>query len=175
MHERTSSRRVGRRLALLVTIASIAVLSIGVMPSAADHGGPHVTMLARSTFTDAVAAQVRVKLDGRATQVVNVGDASDAVLLTIVIPDGAVAPWHGHSGPGFLLNAGPGTLTSVLSTDCVAREYGPGEALVDPGAGTQHAAWNESGQEVVIYALFLGVDNGPVTPGSPPADCDVLP
>jgi hypothetical protein len=164
-----------RRLTLLVTMASVAVLSIGVLPSVAEHGGPHLTVIQRATFSDDVSVKVKFKRDDQPTQVINTRDASDAVLATIVIPDGALAPWHTHAGPGFLLNTGPGTLTSVLSSDCEVRDYPPGSALIDPGHGTQHAAWNASGEEVVLYALFIGVGNGPVLPGSPPADCDVLP
>jgi hypothetical protein len=164
-----------RRAALVATIVGVALLSVAVLPSAADHDGPHVTPLGRATFTDDVKAQLRVKLDGRARNVINVGDVSDAVLVKVEIGHGAVAPWHGHAGPGFLLNTGPGTLTSVLSSDCVPRQYPAGSAFVDPGQGTTHAAWNDSGQDVVLYALFLGVANGPVLPVSPPGDCDVLP
>jgi hypothetical protein len=170
-----SPRRPIRRGVLLLTIVSIALLSIGVLPSAADHGLPHATPLFRAMFSDDVSVQVKVKRDGRMTEVVNVKDASDALLVIIELEDGAVAPWHGHTGPGFLLNTGPGTLTHVLSSDCIPRQYPPGTAFVDPGRGTLHAAWNDSGEDVLLYAFFLGVTNGLAFPADPPADCDVLP
>jgi quercetin dioxygenase-like cupin family protein len=97
------------------------------------------------------------------------------VFLEITIHDGARVPWHAHSGPGILVNTGPGTLTSVFGGDCVVREYGPGQAFVDHGGGTFHAAINDSGSDLVLYAVFLGVDNGPVLPADPPPGCDPFP
>jgi hypothetical protein len=170
-HNRTARRRV---VAVLAIIA-VAAPAVGVLPSAADHGGPHLEPLARGSFSDDVAASIRAKLDGRRTHVRNVSDASDVVVLRITIDDGARAGWHGHTGPGILVNTGPGTFTSVISDDCVPREYGPGEALVDPGQGTLHAGWNASGETVVLYAIFLGIADGPVFPADPPDDCDPFP
>jgi hypothetical protein len=164
-----------RRLAGLLALLAAATLAVGVLPSAADHGIPHAQQLARGSFTADVAAKIKVKLDGRQTEVINLQDASDLVFLEITIHDGAQAPWHTHSGPALLVNKGPGTLTSVVGDDCVPRHHGPGEALVDPGQGRLHAAFNDSGQDLVVYAVFLGVENGAVLPAEPPADCDVLP
>jgi quercetin dioxygenase-like cupin family protein len=165
-----------RRLAGLLALLAAATLAVGVLPSAANHGVPHAVPLARGSFAhDDVGAKIKVKLDGRRTDVIDLKDASDLVFLEITIHDGAQAPWHTHSGPAFLVNNGPGTLTSILSDDCTPRHYGPGEALVDPGQGTLHAAFNDSGQDLVVYAVFLGVDNGPVLPTEPPADCELLP
>jgi quercetin dioxygenase-like cupin family protein len=170
-----TSGNTKRRLAGLLALLAAAMLAVGVLPSAADHGVPHAVPLARGGFTDDVAAKIKVKLDGRNTDVVSLQDASDLVFLEITIHDGAHAPWHTHSGPGFLVNKGPGTLTSFVGDDCIPREYRPGEALVDPGQGRLHAAFNDSGQDLVVYAVFLGVDNGPVLPAEPTANCDVLP
>jgi quercetin dioxygenase-like cupin family protein len=161
-----------RKLSGLLVLVALAVTAVGVLPSAADHELPHVQPLARGTFTDDVSAQIKVKLDGRATQVRNLRDASDAMVLQITLAPGAHAPWHTHAGPGILINAGPGILTNIISDDCVPRDYGPGEAFVDPGHGTLHTARNDSDHDVVLYAFFLGVANGPVIPASdPPADC----
>jgi quercetin dioxygenase-like cupin family protein len=162
-----------RRLGGLLVLVALAVAAIGVLPSAADHGLPHVEPLARGTFTDDVAATIKVKLDGRRTHVRNLRDASDAMVLQITIAPGAHAPWHTHAGPGILVNAGPGTLTNVVADDCVPRDYGPGEAFVDPGHGSLHAARNDSDHDVVLYAMFFGIANGPVIPApEPPDDCD---
>jgi quercetin dioxygenase-like cupin family protein len=169
---RSGNFSITRRLAALVAVAVLAVLAISVQPSAADHGLPHPEALTRGTFLDAVSAQLKVKQDGRGTRVMNVQNASDVVMLKITIHDGAIAPWHAHWGPGILINAGPGTLTSVLSDDCVPRQVGPGKAVVDPGGNVLHAAVNNSGQDLVLYAFFLGVEGGPVLPAEPPADCD---
>lgn len=176
MDEQTNrSATKKRRVVGLVALLGVLTLTVGVLPSAADHGLPHPVPLARGSFDDAVAAQVRVKLDNQRTHAINVKDASDVVFLEITIHDGARVPWHAHSGPGLLVNKGPGTLSSVFGDDCVVREYGPGQAFVDHGGGTLHAAFNDSGSDLVVYAVFLGVDNGPVLPADPPPDCDVLP
>jgi quercetin dioxygenase-like cupin family protein len=170
MERGSTKRHRGIRSIAVVGALGVAI-AITANPSAADHGVPHAEVLTRNTFTDDVAAQFRVKLDGQRTLVRNLNDASDAVVLRITIQDGVVAPWHTHSGPGVLLNTGPGTLTSVLSDDCVARDYPPGTALIDPGQGSLHWATNNSGEDVVLIALFLGVAGGPVIPADPPAEC----
>jgi hypothetical protein len=175
---RESSRghgRSSRRIAAIGAPLGLVLIVIGVMSSAADHDGPHVDLLARTTFADDVAVQLQVTLDGQATRVIDLADASDAVAAMITIPDGVQAPWHTHAGPALLLNAGPGTLTSVIADECVLREYPAGAAYIDPGEGSLHSAINESGEDVVLYAIFLGVEDGPVIPADPPADCDLLP
>lgn len=68
-----------------------------------------------------------------------------------------------------------GTLTSLHGDDCVPQEFPPGSVLFDRGQHSVHAAFNNSGDEVVVYATFLGVANGPLIPAEPPADCDPLP
>jgi quercetin dioxygenase-like cupin family protein len=160
-----------RRTTALLALIGLAVLVVGVLPAAGDHGLPHPQLLARGSFVDEVSAQIRVKPDEGGRQVINVKDASDLVILEIVIHAGAHAPWHTHSGPGLLVNMGPGTLTSFIGDDCVPVEYPPGTAFIDPGQGTPHAAVNNSEAEVVLFAVFLGVGNGPVIPTDPPADC----
>jgi quercetin dioxygenase-like cupin family protein len=174
-NNRSTPQPTKRRTVAVLTIAGLAALAIGVLPSAAHHGLPHPELLARGAFTDDVGATVKSKLDGRGTRVVNVRDASDLVVLKITIEAGGIAPWHAHSGPGLLVNIGPGTFTSILSDDCIARDYKAGEALVDPGGRTLHAGRNDSDHEVVLYAIFLGTEGAPVLPArEPPADCDVL-
>lgn len=45
----------------------------------------------------------------------------------------------------------------IFAEDCVEREYGPGDALVDPG-DTVHTALNPSSDgETVVVAVLLGV------------------
>jgi quercetin dioxygenase-like cupin family protein len=167
-------KRTRTLLLLLSAAVACAVLIVGVQRAAADHGLPHPELIARGSFTDGVAAQIRAKVDPYGTQVANVQDASDLVILKITIHDGAIAPWHTHTGPGLLVNAGPGTLTSI-DANCTVREYPAGTALVDIGQGSPHAAFNHSGQDLVLYATFVGVEGAPVIPAGPPANCDALP
>jgi quercetin dioxygenase-like cupin family protein len=161
-----------RRTTALLALIGLTVLVVGVLPAAGDHG-PHPQLLARGSFVDEVPAQIRIKPDKGGRQVINLKDASDLVFLQFGIADGVQAPWHTHSGPGLLVNLGPGTLTSLIGDDCVPQEYPPGTAFVDPGQGTPHAAVNNSGHDLVLYVVFLGVGNGPVLPTDPPADCSL--
>jgi quercetin dioxygenase-like cupin family protein len=139
------------------------VLAIRPMPALADHGLPHVEQLARGQFFDDVAATFRAKI-GRNTTAVNLRDASDLVVLRITIEAGGYAPWHTHSGTGFLVNLGPGTVTNAIGEDCAPQLYYPGDAFADPGNGALHAVRNDSDQEVVLIAVFFGIEDGPVTP-----------
>jgi quercetin dioxygenase-like cupin family protein len=181
MEELTNSRHgAEHRRAFVVGVISLAavgalvllVAGIGVPASAADHGAPHVEPLTRNSFVDDVAVQVQVRTDTLTVER-SLEDASDVVVARITIGPGVVAPWHTHHGPAFLLNTGPGTLTSVLADDCQPRDYPAGAAFLDPGSGSLHAAVNNGAEEVVLYAIFLGVSNGPVIPAEPPTDCEV--
>ena len=72
------------------------------------------------------------------------------------------------------MNLGPGVLTNFIGEDCEPRLFYPGDAFVDPGHGELHAVRNDSAEDIVLLATFLGVENGPVTPEPEPGDCDVL-
>jgi len=155
----TLRRRIGKTAAR----AALMTLAISPVPALADHGLPHIEQLARGAFFDDVAATFRAKV-GQSTRAVNLRDASDLVVLRITIEAGGLGPWHTHSGTGFLVNLGPGTLTNVIGDECMPRQYFPGEAFADPGNGTLHAVRNDSDQEVVLMAVFFGIEDGPVTP-----------
>jgi hypothetical protein len=102
---------------------------------------------------------------------VQIRDASDLVVLRITIEAGGIAPWHGHTGTGFLMNLGPGTLTNYLGEECEPRLFYPNDAFIDPGHGELHAVRNDSEQEVVILATFLGVEDEPVISEPEPSSC----
>jgi quercetin dioxygenase-like cupin family protein len=163
-----------KRLLLVSLIATVG-LGIGVVASAADHAQPQVEPLARGEFVDDVAAMFQVKSEDGRTHVLRVNDASDVLVAKITIPDGARVGWHSHSGPVFGVNAGPGTVTSFHGDDCVPEEYPPGSVLFDRGQHSVHGVFNNSGQDVVVYATFLGVQDGALIPEEPPAECDLLP
>jgi hypothetical protein len=116
------------------------------------------------TFTDDVAVQVRNKLDGRRTTVANLQDASNMIVVEIIIQPGARAPWHTHHGPGMLAVTN-GEVVWVHADDCVQRPYAEDTAIVDTGFHTAHMAFNPSGSEATrLVAVFLGVPaGGPVT------------
>jgi quercetin dioxygenase-like cupin family protein len=116
----------------------------------------------RHEFTDEVAAQIRLKPEGRPLKVVNLDDASRMVVLKITVQPGARFPWHTHPGP-VLVAVTQGDLVYVYGDDCVERTYPTGTALADPGSNV-HFAFNPSGGETVVIATFLGVPaTGPLT------------
>ena len=68
----------------------------------------------RAVFTDDVAMQIRNKLDGQSTDVINVSDPSRIVTAKITVQPGAQFPWHTHPGPVFVTVA-EGELTYVAA------------------------------------------------------------
>ena len=144
-----------------------ACTAMAAFSAVADHGLPHPELLGRGTFFDAVSAMLKVKgIDG-GTQVLHLKDASDMVVLRITIQAGGIAPWHTHTGPG--------TLTNVVGERGLPRMYVPGDAFVDPGIGEPHAARNDSAEEVVLLAVFYGIEGSPVVPTAGPEGCHFLP
>lgn len=170
------------RLAILGAMIGALGLALAVVltvvPSSADDEPPPPIaaepLTAMSQFTDDVKAQFRFKLDGRATTVVNVKDASRTMVVKFTVQPAARFPWHTHPGP-VIVNMVEGTLTLVNASDCVERPYGPGTAFVDPGHGNVHTAFNGTANPIVFYATFFEVpEGGPFTiPVDPPADCQV--
>ena len=139
-----------------------------VVPIAVEQLGP------RAVFTDDVAMQIRNKLDGQSTDVINVSDPSRIATAKITVQPGAQFPWHTHSGPVFVTVA-EGELTYVSADDCVERPYLAGTAFVDPGHGHVHTAFNGGDTVTVLYATFFEVPaSGPLTiAAEAPTDCTV--
>jgi hypothetical protein len=175
---RTNPRLRGGAAILLIASIGLA-LAWGVtitQASHADHGPISVEILTgRAQFTDQVAGQLRVKLDGRATSVLNMRDLSRTVVAKITVPAGAHFPWHTHPGP-VIVNVAAGTLVYVNAKDCVERSYAPGTAFLDPGRGNVHTAFNPSTTETtVLFATFFEVPPAPapltITEGVTPGNC----
>jgi quercetin dioxygenase-like cupin family protein len=119
-------------------------------------------LTSRHEFTDDVAAQFRLKPEGRPRKVVNLEDPSRMAVLKITIQPGARFPWHTHPGP-VLVAVTQGDLVYVYGDDCVERTYPTGTALLDPGSNV-HFAFNPAGGETVLIATFLRVPaTGPLT------------
>jgi hypothetical protein len=161
---------------------AIVALGLGaafIVPSAAGQQPEPIAvevLTPRSEFTDDVRGQFRVKLDGRATNVVNMHDASRTVVARITVQPGAMFAWHTHPGP-VIVNVAEGELTYVNATDCVERPYQAGAAFVDPGHGNVHTAFNPSDGVTVLYATFFeSPAAGPLTVTAgigAPAGCHV--
>ena len=120
-------------------------------------------LTARHEFTDDIAVQVRVRPDGRPTEVVNIKDASNTAVLRFTVQPGVRFPWHSHPGL-VMVTITQGELIFVYANDCIERRYPAGTAFVDPGFGNVHYAVNRTGAETVLVATFLGVPaTGPLT------------
>lgn len=133
-------------------------------PSAAVTEMPPIfiePLTGRFAFTDDVSLQARIKLDGLATNVVNVPDPSNVTVLRITVQPGARFPWHTHPGP-VVVSVAQGELTLVYANDCVRRPYTQA-VFIDPG-NSVHMASNPGATPTVLYATFFGVPPaGPIT------------
>jgi len=110
----------------------------------------------RHAFDGDVSVEITQDLKGLAEQSIAFDDASHLAVVRFTIQPGAVFPWHTHPGT-VLINVTEGDFVFIFAEDCVDREYGPGDALVDPG-DTVHSALNPSrNEETVVVAVFLGV------------------
>lgn len=170
-HRRVMVAGLGLILAMAAAIAT-------VLPSLAQEPPPPIAVEIltpqRAAFTDSVSAQFRYKLDGRATNVLNLQNASRTVVARFTIQSGAQFPWHTHPGP-VIVNVAQGELVYVQASDCIERSYPAGTAFVDPGGGNVHTAYNPTGGVTVLVATFFGfpldgpLSNTNVTPGT----CDI--
>ncbi|HVL86049.1 MAG TPA: cupin domain-containing protein [Pseudonocardia sp.] len=182
---RPMSRATRGRIALVAALMAAGLLALGALTGfvgnagagQGEHGHGEITTTPigpRSAFTDDVDARIRFRFDGKGRQVVNVDDASRITTLAITIPPGGVFPWHTHPGP-VLINVAEGEFVYRLAADCVDREYGPGEALIDAGGDNVHTAYNPGTGPTRVIATILGAPaDGPLTvpaPGPDPAVC----
>jgi quercetin dioxygenase-like cupin family protein len=166
-----------KRGAALAAAALIAVLliSASVVPSTAQQPPPPIAtefLTERAVFTDNVDLKFKVKLDGKATDVVNLKNPSRTVVARITVQPGAEFGWHTHPGP-VVVNVAQGELTYVAADDCVEREYPAGTAFIDAGGDHVHNAANRTNDPTVVVATFFRAPpTGPLTiPAEAPADC----
>lgn len=168
-----------RRNVWATTLVGVGIAAALVLPSAAQEPPIAVELLTpRSTFTDDVSAQFRVRFaDGGPTRVLNAKDASRTAVAKITVQPGARFPWHTHPGP-VIVNVTDGAFVYVQADDCVHRPYGPGTAFVDPGHGNVHSAYNPSTNSTttLIATFYEAPAEGPltITDGvEEPTDCDL--
>jgi len=165
-----------RAVVLAAALVGVVVIGANVLPSAAHQVPPPPPaefLTSRAVFTDDVDLKFKIKLDGRATRVVNVKDPSRTVVAKFTVPPGAHFPWHSHAGP-VVVNVTQGELIYVDAEDCVERPYRAGTAFVDAGHGHVHTAFNHTNQETVFVATFYEAPAaGPLLiPAQPPAGCN---
>jgi quercetin dioxygenase-like cupin family protein len=153
--ERDMSSKRGAALAAAALIA-VVVIGASVVPSAAQPDPISTEFLTgRAVFTDNVDLKIKNKLDGEATEVVNVKDPSRTVTARITVQPGAQFPWHTHPGP-VVVNVEEGELNYVAADDCVERVYEAGDAFVDAGGDHVHTAFNDTDDVTVLVATFFG-------------------
>jgi quercetin dioxygenase-like cupin family protein len=162
------------------TVIALILGAVAVLPLAAQEPPPPIAvelLTPRSEFTDDVALQIRYKLDGQATNVLQLNDASRTLVARLTVQPGAQFPWHTHPGP-VIINVTQGELVYVQASDCVERDYLAGTAFVDPGQGNVHTAFNPSDGVTILVATFFEVPAaGPltITEGiEAPADCQIV-
>jgi len=179
---RAHTKGKSKRGAALAAAALIAVVVIGAnaLPSAAQQGPPPIgvePLTGRAVFTNNVDLKLKNKLDGKATEVVNVKNPSRTVVVRFTVQPDAVFGWHTHPGP-VVANVAQGKLTYVGADDCVKRDYPAGTAFVDAGGDHVHNAFNRTDGPTVLVATFFRMPPAPdplTIPADPPADCVINP
>lgn len=171
MHSKGRLRR-----SMTAIVLATAVVAGTVMPSLAQSPIEVQLLTGRALFTDEVGLKVKTKMDGAASQVVNLDDASFTLTAMFTVQPGAMFPWHSHPG-SVVVNVTAGELVYVGSDDCLERRYAAGEAFFDPGFGHVHTAFNRGSVPTVLVATFYGLpSSGPLSnPVTPPAGCVVAP
>jgi quercetin dioxygenase-like cupin family protein len=168
--EEKMNRKRGAFAAALITAVAIGV---NVVPSWAQNPPPPPiapeVLTPRSAFVDDIDLKVKIKLDGRATNVVNVGDPSRTVVVKYTVQPDAEFPWHTHAGPVFV-NIVEGALTYIDAETCNERTYYAGQAFVDPGQGHVHSAYNPGNAPMVLVATFFDAPEAPAPLLIPAAD-----
>lgn len=139
----------GIAAALMALIVTAAVEAAEPEPIAAEP------LTQRHAFDGDVSIKITQDLEGLPEQVISFDDASHLTVVRFTIQPGAVFPWHTHPGT-VLITVTEGDFVFTFAEDCLDREYGPGDALVDPG-DTVHTALNPSrNEETVVVAVLLG-------------------
>jgi quercetin dioxygenase-like cupin family protein len=172
------SRKRGAALAAAALIA-VLVISAGVVPSAAQEPPPPIgiePLTGRAEFTDNVDLKLKNKLDGTATEVVNVKDPSLTLTARITVQPGAKFGWHTHPGP-VIVNVVEGELVYVAADDCVEREYPADTAFIDAGGDHVHNAFGDPDTgPTVLVATFFHAPPAPaplLIPAEAPEDCEI--
>jgi len=148
-------------------VAGVSLLVALGMTSAALADADPITaqpLSERHVFTDDLAMQLTLSVDGSGDTVIELDDASNIAVVEITIQPGAMFPWHIHPGPAFA-SVTEGELVYVYAADCVERPYPAGTAFLDPGFDNVHTAFNPSDTDpAVVIATFFGApDEGELT------------
>lgn len=177
------SPQVPHSLTLALTALTLGALA-PAMPTLAAGDAPKPIaveeLTPRGEITDEVAVRIRLAVEGRDPQDLDVPEAGRVATARITIQPGAAFPWHTHPGPVFATVA-QGDVVYVYADDCVERPYAAGELFIDPGFDNIHTAFNPSEtEEAVVVATFLNASEGEngkglTIPREPEQTCPDLP
>lgn len=147
------------------SLAAAALLALGTGPAIADGEPIAVEALSdRHAFPDDVSTQITLGVEGLPEEVIELEDATNLMIYKFTVQPGGMFPWHTHPGTSFSAVT-EGELIYIYADDCIERSYPAGTALVDPGFGNVHTAYNPSDEDelVVVGAFFGAPDEGEVT------------
>jgi hypothetical protein len=162
--EPMTTQTIRRSIATGAAGVSLVVLSLSAMAPADADSIAARPLTERHVFTDDLAMQITLAVDGLTETVVELDEASRVAVVEITVQPGAMFPWHTHPGPAFAAVT-QGELVYVYAEDCVERPYPSGTAFLDPGFGNVHTAFNPlDEEEAVVVATFFGApEEGPLT------------
>lgn len=154
-----SSGVKGRHLALMAIVAALSSVAVATALTPSS-GIVSALVVARASFAD--PTDVKIKVKGQSTEVINVNNAQQTVIQQIVIAPGGATGWHSHPGPVVvLIKSGQMSLYDSDDPTCSARTYSAGQSFIDSGQGHVHIARNESqSQNLELWAVYLDVPPG---------------
>ena len=172
MHKKQWMLLSRKPVAVVAVLAAVFGTGLYALPSAAQEPPPPIAaepLTPRSTVVDNVSLKVKIKLNDRATHVVNVRNPSRTLVVRYTVQPGAQFPWHSHLGP-VVVNVVSGSLTYVDADDCGKHTYTAGQAFVDPGQGHVHTAFNPTSELTIFVATFFAAPaQGPLLIPAQPA------
>lgn len=140
-----------------VMAVAVATVLAGAALATPGSGVLSATILARGGFVDPVA--IKFKIDGGDPKVLQVRQAQDTVVQSIILGPGGHTGWHSHPGPVVVVvAAGELTFYSADDPTCKGRTYSAGQAFIDSGQGHVHIARNLSQSEnTQLFATYFDV------------------
>ena len=149
----------GRHLALVAIVVALSTAAVATVLTPSS-GVVSALVFARAGFAD--PTDVKIKVKGQSTEVINVNNAQETVIQQIIIAPGGATGWHSHPGPVVVLvKSGQMSFYDGDDPTCSARTYSAGQAFIDSGQGHVHIARNESQtQNLEVWAVYLDVPPG---------------
>jgi quercetin dioxygenase-like cupin family protein len=132
-----------RRIAATAIVAALFALTLQGIAIGTPGVGVSGEFLATGTVADHFTITAR-------------GTATDVKVQQLTIAPGGTTGWHTHAGPVIVVvREGTFTVREAHGRHCATRQYGPGEAFVDPGHGHVHRGDNLTSAPVLLTATYL--------------------